>query len=540
MLGYMREQRRSIVIYVFFSLIIVTFVLSFGPGSGSSCAGTAQVAARVNGEAIPSVEFELSLARYRELLKDQKDSKQIRETIMTGLIRERLVAQAAEAVGFRASDAEVVENIEKRPEFQTKKSKEFSVERYKQIVNWGYRTSIAKFEEGVKRQLVAQKAEKLVRDSLWVSEGELWSDYEDKNRVANVEYVEFDAKDYEKRMTISDAEKEKWKSEKKKEIENAYAKRKADYREYSVRQIVIVYGEDATKEERRKRAEEARVAAKGGDFAAVAKKESEDLVTKEAGGALGWLAAAALPTDAMRTEVQVLKDGEVSRVIDEPGRFIIVKREASRDKALKDVEGEIAGALMREAGAATKAKSDAEALIAKAKADGKRSLRVALGEKEKPAKKDGAEGATDDADKSRVKESGEFGWNAQARVQGIGVSKPLMKAVFKTLTPGQPVYGAPVEVDGKVYVVRLVKRDEPLRARFDEELKRKDMRKERLMTKAWEASDAWQDAVRVRAKIERNVVLLAPERAATPEKPEDGAAAGIGEGAPAPRDSARR
>ncbi|MBI3074547.1 MAG: SurA N-terminal domain-containing protein [Deltaproteobacteria bacterium] len=560
MLGYMREQRRSILIYAFFSIIIVTFVLSFGPGSGASCVKAGQSAAKVNGEAISATEFETRLVRLRELYGDRKDSKEMREQIMNGLITERLFAQAAHEAGFRASDEEVIETIEKQPQFQTKKTKAFSYERYKQIVNWGERTSVAEFEERTRRRLIAEKLDGTVRSLLWASEGELWSEFEEKNRTANLEYVAFDPKDYEKQFKLTPEEAQKWKTTKRKEIDDAFAKRKADYREYFVRQIVIGYeaGNDAKKDEARKKADEVRALAKSGDFAEVAKKESHD-TTKEKGGELGWVKLSTIAADQVRNEVLLMKDGDVSRVVDEPGRFFVVKREKHRDVELKQVEDDLIADLARAAASKEKAKADAATLIAKAAADPKKSLKVAAGEDDaektkdnKDGKKAGKEKDSEKEKESRVKETGDFGWNAHGRLVGIGTSKALMKAAFKSLSDEKAVHPTPEEADGKVYVVRLVKRETPNAARFAEELKKKGLRKERLDMKGWQTMMGWQEAVRSRAKVERNTSFLLPERVEAPEKREGtSGASAAGAGAkpriqitpspePARRDDARR
>jgi hypothetical protein len=95
-----------------------------------------------------------------------------------------------------------------------------------------------------------------------------------------------------------------------------------------------------------------------------------------------------------------------------------------------------------------------------------------------------------------------------------------MKAAFKTLTDEKPVYATPEEADGKIYVVRLVKRETPNAARFAEEMKKKGLRKERLDMKGWQTMMGWQEAVRARAKVERNTGFLVPERVEAPEKRE--------------------
>ncbi|MGN6113430.1 MAG: peptidylprolyl isomerase [Luteimonas sp.] len=96
---------------------------------------------------------------------------------------------------------------------------------------------------------------------------------------------------------------------------------------------ILVKGDDAAAKAKLETLR-ARVAG-GGDFADLARENSEDTVTKAAGGELGWFAQDAHGVD-FGAQVAALKDGEVSAPFKTEAGWEIVQREGAREAIAAD------------------------------------------------------------------------------------------------------------------------------------------------------------------------------------------------------------
>lgn len=134
------------------------------------------------------------------------------------------------------------------------------------------------------------------------------------------------------------------------EVQKVYAAEKESLqlpRRYRVSQIFIA--DDGDKEATRKRAQEIADTLKDepGEFAALAKRNSNDTASAARGGDLGWLAEAEI-TPEIRTTVAGLSKGEISAPVAGRSGFHILllqdKREAG-PAPLDEVKGELANLL---------------------------------------------------------------------------------------------------------------------------------------------------------------------------------------------------
>src|SRR5512132_3675150 len=73
MLDTLRANSRSVLTYVLFGIIIVVFVVSFGPGSRGCTSGgrSDSWAAKVNGEAITPTDFDQQYGQLARLYQQQ-------------------------------------------------------------------------------------------------------------------------------------------------------------------------------------------------------------------------------------------------------------------------------------------------------------------------------------------------------------------------------------------------------------------------------------------------------------------------------------
>ena len=134
------------------------------------------------------------------------------------------------------------------------------------------------------------------------------------------------------------------------EVQKVYAAEKESLqlpRRYRVSQIFIA--EEGDKEATRKRAQEIADTLKDepGEFAALAKRNSNDTASAARGGDLGWLAEAEI-TPEIRTAVAGLSKGEISAPVAGRSGFHILLLQEKREAGpapLDEVKGELANLL---------------------------------------------------------------------------------------------------------------------------------------------------------------------------------------------------
>jgi len=107
--------------------------------------------------------------------------------------------------------------------------------------------------------------------------------------------------------------------------------------EYHARQILIKPSEIVTPEQAEKKAEDlyTRIVDKHEDFAKLAKDESKDNTTANNGGDMGWFAKDAWG-QAIATQIDQLKDNEVSHPIQTDAGWIVLQRLGTRQSDLTD------------------------------------------------------------------------------------------------------------------------------------------------------------------------------------------------------------
>lgn len=173
-----RKKGSSLLITLMFAAIIVTFVISFGPGDKAGCNSTQNSAASVNGEIITMSEFRFAYSNlmdyyqriFRDFNNEMAKQYKISDKALNGLIGEILVAQEAEKLGFKVSDEEVSKEIVGNPYFQ--KNGAFDKEAYDNMVKFTLNTTIAAYEHRVRMQLMSRKLRNYLVDNITVSDTE--------------------------------------------------------------------------------------------------------------------------------------------------------------------------------------------------------------------------------------------------------------------------------------------------------------------------------------------------------------------------------
>ena len=409
MLDFLRKRKRNWVIILFLGAIIVSFALFVGSGKIRDPAG-ADVA-EINGEPITQREFALhyerEVQRYRELLKgsltpEMVKGLNIKGNLIESLIQKKLVLQEARRLGLGATDDDLANHLAQAPEFQI--GGRFSKERYLQLLQ-ANRLLPAQFEEEQREQLTVQRLYNVVIDAVHVTDAEVRERYRIEQEKINLNFLKLPLGDFASQVTLSDDDIKKYYERNKdsfkeplriqieylsypfdqytsavevseKEIEEYYKTNLNTQfhkpKEAKVRYISIGMGPGT--DDNQKRATHARAAAvvkearAGKDFAALAKRESND-PTAAKGGDIGWVAAGQLPP-LMEKTIFGLAKGAVSDPIESPAGFQIFKLEDIKEEktlTLKEASAEITKIIKTE-----KAKREAAKL-----ADGDREKALA-------------------------------------------------------------------------------------------------------------------------------------------------------------------
>ena len=193
----LRKKSSSIVVAIMFGIIIVTFVISFGPGSKGGCSTAEKYAATVNGDIITSAEFRYEYnrqydyyARYFPNFNEKMAREQgLGKNTMDRLVGMLLLAQKADKMGFHVSDAEIAKVIKNNPSFQ--KAGVFDMELYRRAVQFQINASVKQYEARLKKQLQAQRLVNFLGVSTSVSASEVKDEYINNNEQLKAEFVLF-------------------------------------------------------------------------------------------------------------------------------------------------------------------------------------------------------------------------------------------------------------------------------------------------------------------------------------------------------------
>jgi len=283
------------------------------------------------------------------------DEKQLKHEALEKLIRDEVIAQNAEAKNLAVSDSAARDFIQTLPYFQT--DGRFDKEKYKIMLS-SQGLSSAQFVAQVKRALLMEQYQRGLLDSAFVTPNQVASLFRLRNQEREIEYLTLPLK--MSNRAISDAE-----------IDDYYRKNLSAYQNperVSIEYITVrlddiakeiqvteddlrnLYEEQKasfTSEERRKvshilvavdseggeTAEQAALSkinqiqdrlSKGEDFAKVAKETSDDPLSAQNGGDLGFIAKGAMEQN-FADAAFALKQGELSKPVKTSFGYHLIK-----------------------------------------------------------------------------------------------------------------------------------------------------------------------------------------------------------------------
>lgn len=193
-----RKKSSSALITLMFAAIIITFVISFGPGDDAGCSSSQNNAGMVNGEVITTSEFRFAYANlydyYQRIFKEfnNETAKQynLADKALNSLIGEILVAQKAKGLGFGVSDEEVKNEIVSNPYFQ--KNGAFDKESYNNMVRFSLNTTISAYEHKVRMKILSKKLRDYILGTISISDTEAKDEFISANEKVDASIYVFD------------------------------------------------------------------------------------------------------------------------------------------------------------------------------------------------------------------------------------------------------------------------------------------------------------------------------------------------------------
>jgi peptidyl-prolyl cis-trans isomerase D len=378
MMDNLRTAANSVVLKVIFGIIIVSFILT--GVSGYLIGGGNNYAAKVNGQEISRGQFENAVAsernrmqqqmgdQFSELAANENYIKTMRQQVLSRLVDEALLDQYAKELGLGISDEQVRKAIWATPAFQNEGK--FDNTRYNALVNQMGMTA-DQYAQALRNQLTTNQLisavagtdfmlpgetdqlaalvsqQRLVREATidvnalaakqQVSDQDVASYYEQNKgqfvapEQFRVTYIKLDAASMP--SSASEEDVQAYYDQHKDEFTQPERKR------YSIIQAKTEADAKAILDELNN----------GGDFAAIAKEKSTDVISKRNGGDMGWMDDSATVPELK--DAGLKEKGQLSGVIKSSVGFLIARLDdvqPEQVKPLADVHAQIADKVKQE------------------------------------------------------------------------------------------------------------------------------------------------------------------------------------------------
>ena len=377
-LGFMRRHRRWL--YVFLWLVIAAFIILYIPAfQGVDAGSPGEVLAKVGSLPITVGEFQKSFQSqrrfYERLYEGRLDPAAFRrlgleEQTFDSLVTERLITLEARRLGLSVSDEAVKRTLETSPEFQEGGRFLGGEEIRRRLEMQG--VTVQEFEQSLRQKLLRESLEGLLTDGLTVGDEEAEREFRRRTEQVKLEYVLVDGGRFRPESAPS-AEEVKARFESKRESYRIPEKRviayimldtetlkprvtvtdrdlDAHYQEHreefkqegeacAAHVLVKVKSspqapEGHSEEEARKIAQGLLEQVKGGaDFAALAKKASEDQGSAPNGGDLGCFPRGRM-VPAFDEAVFAMQAGQVSELVHSNFGFHVIKLNSIREEQI--------------------------------------------------------------------------------------------------------------------------------------------------------------------------------------------------------------
>ena len=350
------------------ALVVLTFVVFYIPDFLTTSTGAApsEVLAEVEGEPITvgafTRRYNAQVNAYRSAYGGQINDQLIKQLgidrqILNQLVDEEAMVAESRKQGLTVSDVEIRERILALPGFQ-QNGKFVGEQRYRQILQFSNPPmTTAEFERGLRRALQIEKLRNALTGWMSVSDVEVAAEFRKRNEKVKLEVVPVTAAAFKNQVTVSDAEiaaafeksKERYRIGEKRKIKYAllnvdqvrqtiaipeteisafYQQNISQYQSPAqVRASHILFKTEGKDENAVKaKAEEVLKLAKapGADFAALAKKYSEDESNSGNGGDLDYFGRGRMVAEFEQAAF-AMKNGDISDLVKTAFGFHIIK-----------------------------------------------------------------------------------------------------------------------------------------------------------------------------------------------------------------------
>jgi peptidyl-prolyl cis-trans isomerase D len=353
LIGAMREYFRGLkfILLVVIVAFVATSLFFYGSGSLRGDGARTSAPATVNGEDIPATRLQRMQRNYieyyrrayrQDITPEMAERMGLTQQVISDLIQEALVVQQAKREGVTVGDEELRLRIQSIPAFQD--DGRFSRERYLAQLKQA-RIDPGEFESEMRRDLVRQKMEGLIKDGIKVSDAEVEQAYMTRFERVRADWAYVDSEPLMAQITVSDGDAEayvkahdtQFSRPERRRIQyvllapKAFAKAVPDadaeayYKEHQPEfekpkrlktahilvRVPPTGGSEAENKSKAKVEEAIRRAKAGEDFGKLAKELSEDTATASQGGELGFVGKGEM-VPQFEEAVFALKKGEIS------------------------------------------------------------------------------------------------------------------------------------------------------------------------------------------------------------------------------------
>jgi len=371
-------------------LVILAFVgfifVQWGSGRFES-EGLDRDVAAVGQDTISGEEFQKNLARSLEMYSKQFKNNfnrslinqlGIAEQVLQGMVNERIIESEAKKLQLDVSEAELKNSIRTYPAFQREGSF-IGSEEYERLLAYN-KIQVRDFEEGLRKELLADKLKELLAGSLVLDMNSIKEEYRKENDKAELEFIAFKSEAIKEDPAFSAAElqefylanKDLFKSPEKRagqilplkfadfkkdvlikenEIYDYYKNNKSMFKvpgKTKISRIWVTYT-PANREEILKKMEATAAILNPNNFAEKARELSVDDKAKDGGdwGYWGWQNF----SNQERTMIDNLQQGEISSPVDAEQAFSILfaaEKTLEKQENFGDVKTRISGLLENE------------------------------------------------------------------------------------------------------------------------------------------------------------------------------------------------
>ncbi len=342
MLAKIREKTQGIIATLILAFVAIPFIL-WGIGSYFE-RGSSVAVAKVNGVEISQQAYRQRLEELRSVDPRRAESRALKEMVVESLIDQTLLTSHAEDAGYRLSDARLAETIHGIPYFQ--RDGRFEPAIYEALLRrQGLRP--ADFEARLRRDSVTAQVQQGLSESAFVTDADLAATIRLLRQERRVSYAVINPDAFLPKVTVTEQEvadyyqsnQESFRSPEavrveyvtlkatdvgreiqpsEEELRQAYSADAARYvtpEKRKVSHILISVppgaNEGADKAARARAEDVAKQLRGGANFAALAKKYSDDKESAAKGGDLGDVTPGLLPPE-LENAVKALKPGEVT------------------------------------------------------------------------------------------------------------------------------------------------------------------------------------------------------------------------------------